>query len=763
MPIFTALATGIAAAGTWFAGLGLAGQFIVRTVVGVGLSAIANKLAGKPGGIKRSVGVTGQIQQGADLSRSFLLGRVATAGSLAYHSTWGKAGKTPNAYYTMVVALSDIPVSGLAEVWVDGVRCTLDTGNTHADYGDPLTEYRVNGTDHAWIKFYDGTQVAADAFLTGTVSSVERPWPVDAIGVGVAYAIATFRINGSLFTALPRVVFECDGITCYNPATGLDEAGTANPIAHIWQIISGVNYGGTTLFGLQNVPYLALSDWQPAAQTANVAVPGGASMSSTEKIFAFGYDGVPAQYEAGLEIVCRDDDPGDVIEDLLAACSGRIAYNGATYKIQSGAYGAAAMTFTDDDIVSTSQQQFTPILALDNSINTVVATHPDRAQAWQAQTTPPLSFAADIAEDGGRVLSETVELQAVSRREQAQRVMAAALKEARRARKHTITMPPSFWVLEPMDVVEWTSARNGYAAKQFRIDGVYDLPSGDVVLDITEVDPADYSWDASTDVVSFDPGGTDQQVVPAQTVGGFAVTGVVIADATSGQGRPAISVQWDGTVEDVLSVQIEIRHASTLQLVHTGQSADVASGEAIISAGILSDVGYEARAKYNPGSARDTAWTAWTAVTSPAHLLDTPDIADQAITVPSDAQGSNETKITDSHTFASPLSVVSLAVTTSGARAEVAGQCQLSNREVQFGADNRRITAALYVDGVYYEGFGGRLYGQRDWWNNVSFIKRLSLAAGAHTFEIRVFSENFSGSTEGWVYYPVITVNEVKK
>src|SRR5690606_26461034 len=117
-------------------------------------------------------------------------------------------GQTPNAYFTQVVSVSDLPVRGLSAVYVGGVRCTL--ADTPAEsMGYPIIEYRVGGKDHLWVKFYDGTQTTADAFLLDKFGSdAERPWESDMIGRGVAYAVVTALVNRELFSGFPSYLFE---------------------------------------------------------------------------------------------------------------------------------------------------------------------------------------------------------------------------------------------------------------------------------------------------------------------------------------------------------------------------------------------------------------------------------------------------------------------------------------------------------------------------------------------------------------------------
>src|SRR5687768_16684598 len=115
MPLFTAAVAAFSAISTFIGGLGTGGAFVLKTAVGVGLNLLAQAIAGKPQ--KPKFSINGTLQRGGDLSRTFIIGKTATAGSLVYANTWGRPNKTPNEYLTQVVALSDYPVNGLAELW----------------------------------------------------------------------------------------------------------------------------------------------------------------------------------------------------------------------------------------------------------------------------------------------------------------------------------------------------------------------------------------------------------------------------------------------------------------------------------------------------------------------------------------------------------------------------------------------------------------------------------------------------------------------
>src|SRR5690606_34170432 len=173
------------------------------------------------------------------------------------------------------------------------------------------------------------------------------------------------------------------------------------------------------------------------------------------------------------------------IEAMLTGCQGRLTETGGTYKPFVGEPNAPVMAFSDPDIISTEEQTFTPFYGLEDTINGIQATYPNPSEGWNDKTAPPLLRSDLEALDGNRRLMANVTLDMVPYGGQVQRLMQSALREAQRARRHTITMGPEFWVLEPGDYVTWTSARNGYVTKLFRVDGIADQPDLNVLLDLT--------------------------------------------------------------------------------------------------------------------------------------------------------------------------------------------------------------------------------------------------------------------------------------
>ncbi|KAA0689864.1 DUF1983 domain-containing protein [Neorhizobium sp. P12A] len=596
--------------------------FALNAAVGVGLSLAAQELT-KPKSTAQAInGVNGTLQAGGDIARSFILGRRVTAGSLAYANTWGEAGKTPNAYFTQVIALSDIPINTISAVWVNGSPVTIDTSNTvYGDWGFPVVEYADGSNNNMWIKFYDGTQTVADPFLVGTVSSADRPYEATRVGVGVAYAVVTSQANDELFTGFPTFRFEVQGARLYDVSKDSTAGGSGShrwsdpstwggdgddlPVVQAYNLLRGITYNGAWLYGLQSLTgnRLPASDWIAQINKCRAGIDGPAGIEPT--------------YLTGIEVSVNAE-IGTSIESLLTGCQGRMIETGGIYKMRVGDPGASVFAFGDGDIISTEEQTFTPFFGLSDTVNGISATYPEPNEAWNTKTAPPLYNTTFENQDGSRRLMSNVDMNMVYRASQVQRIMLSALREARRARRLTFVLPPSAWVLEPGDVVTFTSNRNGFVLKLFRVDGVADHANLDVTLDLTEVDPTDYDWDQEHDYTPpvFAPLGPVKP--PAQPMYGWQVEPAVLTDSDGQPWRPTIKVSCDPTQKDVRNVWVQVRLAATADVVFDSQQTPYAEPFAwLLNANFKGGTDYEARGRFIPFSGRATDWSDWLPVTTP--------------------------------------------------------------------------------------------------------------------------------------------------
>lgn len=635
MAIFTAAAAIFTAVSTWIGGLSALGAFALKTAVGLGLSLAAQALAGKPKGPgEQTFSLSTSLQGGGDLSRSFIMGRAATGGSIVWVNTWGRDGKSPNAWLTQVIALSDLPIRGVVELWVDGERVVFDPArNNDTIYGQVIPNFNKDGPN-MYVKIYDGTQTEADPALMTIDSNQQRAWGPGRIGDGVAYAIVRTRATKNMFSGIPRLVFVVDGLRLYDPSRDSTQPGGdgpqryANPATwggdgddlpavQLYNILRGIYYKGQWVYGFQRLAARRLdSTWITAINKCRLPVLGA--------------NGMEPQYRSGGEIVVSAQ-MSEAIDTLLTACQGEVAEAGGIYSLRVGEPEPPLFSITDADIISTDEQRFTPFYGLADSINGITGTYPEPLENWAAKSAPPL-YRPDLEElDGNRRLLANVEFTFVPYAEQVQRLMKSALLSAMRTRRHTLTLPPKFWrYCVPGDTLRWTSERNGYVNKLFTIKGVVDRANLECVIDILEYDPADYSWNSSTE---FQPPviGSLGPIIPApQPILDWDVEPYIIRDQLSAERRPAMRILWDNDSEALIgvrAVQWEVRVLGQVDLVLQGSTDQPERGSAILSAGIMPNQRYEARGRFVPDDdSRDTEWSSWIPVLTDNVLLGAGDI-----------------------------------------------------------------------------------------------------------------------------------------
>ncbi|MBW4708615.1 phage tail protein [Roseobacter sp. YSTF-M11] len=613
-----AIAAGFATGGLGFA-VGGIGSFLTTTFVGrllttVAFSALRAALTRKSGGSAGpQPGIrTAQTQTGGTNPASFILGTYATEGTLACPPmSHGTAGGVPNAYLTYVIELGDVPGQTLEGMIVDGETVSLGA-TPHADYGLPF-EGRFAG--HGWVRFYDGSQTVADPMLLAKYGThPDRPWTAAMVGRGINYAIVTFRYNRTIYSSFPKVRFVLGGIPLYDPrlddtvggvgAHRYDDrstwAQTDNAAVLIYNIKRGIDIGGGYIWGGgSEAADLPLANWW-------------AQMNNADLAMALDAGGTEPQYRAAYEVFV-DDEPASVIEEVLNACSGELAENGGIWKLRLGGPGLPVYFFTDDDVIVTESEEHTPYAIEQEPFNGVSVVYPDPAALWEPRDAPARYNAEYALADPSQRRVADLTLSAAPYPNQVQRIMRAYVEEERRVIRHVLTLPQDALVLEPLDVVSWTSDRHGYAAKAFEVDTMIDpLLTGTPRLTLKERDPDDAAWLPAYELPTPNLP-TSVTDLPPQTVDGFAVTAVAIEDENDAPARPAIRIVWTGDQEDVRGVQFEIEAADGTSIVKAS-ALDVAGGAHVVAEGILPNKDYRVRARFVVF--RPTVWTAWEPVTT---------------------------------------------------------------------------------------------------------------------------------------------------
>lgn len=575
--VVPAISAAFTAINTFAASSAIAG-FLVNTVSSIALSALATAIAGKPDVPQPGI-TTETTTAGGTIPQRLIFGTYATAGQMVAPMMVYQTDGNPNEWLVYVISLADKPVTGLGRIFIDGKALEIDGDPAASAHGDAmgatvLDTPKDSLRNKVYIRFHDGNQMAADAYLRRVFADYpERPWTADMIGKGVAYAVVTFKgkAQDGNYSGFPSIKFEVDGHKLVDPRDG-QERFTRNPAVIAWNILRGIDMPGGDRWGVGTRDFV-MSHVLAAANLCDSNVP------SSEP------GGTRVRYQAGLEVSVSDE-PHEALMEFVKAMGGDVADMGGTWLLSAGEPSGPVLSITDDDIIVTDSRSLKPYPGLDETVNAVHATYPDPAQQWEAKEAIPLYNAAYEVKDGGRRLIAEVDFPSVPYQRQVRTLMREMLADHRRMRTHVITLPPDALGLRLGEHIAWSSVTNGYIGKLFKVVAKrVDTQSLCVALTITERDPSDYDYDAGSDnriptVPSSDP------VVPIIS----GITGWNV-EAVNAGGRPGIRMSWNPDI-NARALSWVIRLASDGSETNSGTTSDMARGENVQAAGLKPSTDY---------------------------------------------------------------------------------------------------------------------------------------------------------------------------
>jgi hypothetical protein len=597
----------------------------------VGMGLIKQAQAKKAQRKQEPRGTTLSVQFGDTRPLSYIIGTRATAGRRFYAGTWGRAGKTPNAYATDCRVISDLPSyngpQGLQEAWFGPTKGTILWDQPHPlGWGFPVLEFRYEGTDYLWVKYLDGTQTTADPFLLETFGGVaNHPYLPTMIGRGCQLVIYTCRVAETFFPqGFPDALFVPKPMKLYDIRFDTTAGGSGPqrwgdvstyvssdllPVL-MYNVARGVYYDGKWVHGGRNFAAhrLPASSWMAAINEADRAMEEGRK-----------------QFRGGLEVFV-DEEPLDTLEDLRVGCAGRLAEVGGALKLSVGSPAGAVFSFTDANVVVTSDQDYEPFPSVKSTHNTITSDYPEPKERWEYKDAPEKTSAELIARDGGQKLPVAVRFEAVPFSAQVQSLMTAMIAEEQRWRIHDLVLPPSAIGLEPNDVLSWSSEKQGYSAKRMIAVRVTRLTGSNVRVMMKEIDPNDYN--PPTVILPPVIGWTGPITVPPQPMFGWTAVPDHVPDGTGTARRPGIRISCSPDQDDVQRVHVWVRVKATEAIVFDSDATAYASPHSWLLSGAwcLPATLYQARGQFLPYSRRPTNPSEWIDVLTPNILLGDADV-----------------------------------------------------------------------------------------------------------------------------------------
>jgi len=558
------------------------GTVVVNAAVGLAFSAgasLIDNLVNPPNerpGARPVAGYSGTVPTDPTAPIGFTMGTRAIEGTIVYRGSWGHAGKVQNAFYVEERVLSDVPLAddpGPAGIYIGKKFHAIDWNAVPNAQGYPIPSLTRDGKVHAWARWHNGDQVAADTYMRDKFGAhPDQPYTAGMIGRGQAKLIVTFRTHAKLFKrGFPEWRVLTVGIRMYNIAkdttAGGDGAHRINDPAtwepsnllpvHIFAGHMGVRWGDEWVWGGQDIA----PSQMPAANWIAAIAEAATWVAKKD-------GGFEQQYVGGMEIA-GDMEPASVFEHQLRGCSGRYAEIGGVFKMLCGLPASPVMSFNDSSIILSRPQQHEPFPRPEATFNALLSKYREPSAGWQLKDLPERRNPQWIAEDGGyRPANNTYEV--VTSATQGQRLDDAALKDSRNWRIHSHALPPAASELEVLDMVAFSSDFWGYTNKAFLIDEMDDEETFEQYVTIREVNPADHgSYDPDVDQLPMVFPSLELAGPPAVVMAGYQAF-AQNSTGDNGAVRPQIWLRIPGGLDDVSSISVSVFRAADMAHLWTG-------------------------------------------------------------------------------------------------------------------------------------------------------------------------------------------------
>lgn len=199
------------------------------------------------------------------------------------------------------------------------------------------------------------------------------------------------------------------------------------------------------------------------------------------------------------------EEPFTIMEKLLSAMAGEAIAPGDHWRHYAGAWRAAAITLTDDDL--RSSLTIHALASRRDIANTIKGLYVGPENKWQPADFPPVSNAAYLAQDGEEIV-RTIELPFTASASTAQRLGKMVLETIRRQVTAEFPAKLSGFLAQAGDSVLLTRQnRPEWTNKAFKVVGSTllqekdknDQPVLGVDMVLQETSPDIYAWNPATD------------------------------------------------------------------------------------------------------------------------------------------------------------------------------------------------------------------------------------------------------------------------
>ena len=404
----------------------------------------------------------------------------------------------------------------------------------------PITDPKYSGLVGIDVYLGGDDQTMPD---TALLREANEFWTAEHRLRGVAFIGVRLKWDEEAFSGIPDITAVVKGKKVYDPRTATT-AWSDNPALCIRDYLTNTRYG-------KGLPVSAIDD---------VAIAAAAN-DCDESVTLYDGGGSGKLFTCNL-VLDTSKTLFDNLGTLLLGCRGFLPYSQGKYRLKIDGSRSSEFTFTNDTIIGGIEIQGE---SKDEKFNRVTVKFPNPDANWQPDTAiwPPADSAEEtayLAEDGGVLLHEEIDLDTITNYYQARDLARVILLRSRNAITCALTTTSEALQLEVTDVVSVTHSTLGWVAKPFQVIGMQLNDDGTVALALLEYDSTIYTWEEGTEQTAY----PDTSLPDPFTVG--VVSNITVTETTTlssdGTVIPTGLIGWD-TSYDRLVNQYEIQYKLT--------------------------------------------------------------------------------------------------------------------------------------------------------------------------------------------------------
>ena len=466
------------------------------------------------------------------------------------------------------VTLGYTPDSGSVVAWVYTAEGVPPTSLTVTGIsGSDVTFSGVpTGTNNVDISYTTSQDKLRQQFKSGSGSQTSTDWSGDPSAPrwttnhrlrGVAYSrFASLWDEAAFQNGQPDITAVlkgggADGHPFYDLRDASNPTYTDNPalLAAWWmtmpQALGGCGYPSDWI------------DWVAVGVAANICdelvTVKTLDGSSTESI---------KRYQCHT-VLDTADAPLVNLDKILRSMAGRRAFTGGKYKIIAGAFRAATVTITDDDIVGTKPITIDATGGDVTPANIATGTFADATKKWQGTSPTVVRNSTYVTEDGAESTVD-VDLSSVTDPRQANYLQGIAIELTRPCMRGSLSVKGIGENIALFDTVELDiTNRSVYAGKTFEVTSLTDNWDGTFDLVLNEIRSTSYALDYTTWTPLVQPTPPDLSYLwDVDAVAGLSVSVGSPQKLLNGKSVSAVSLSWTAHTQDsVLATgRIEARY-----------------------------------------------------------------------------------------------------------------------------------------------------------------------------------------------------------